>query len=404
MTLSQDTIKTIKATVPVLAEHGTTITKVFYKNMFANHPELLNIFNKTNQTKGEQPEALANMVYLAAKHIDELEVLLDDVKLVAHKHRGLDVKPEHYPIVGKYLLLAIKEVLGDAATDEIMTAWEKAYGVIAQVFIDIEAAMYKEAEEQVGGWEGFKSFVVVDKVQESDVITSFYLKPEDGATLPSYKAGQYLSVRVSLPNEAYKQIRHYTLSSVSNEEYFRISVKREADITPNGVVSTYLHDHVEINDTIEASVPAGSFVLENDDRPIALISGGVGITPMLTMLEQLVANKAEKEITFIHSAQNESLHAFHDEVKTLIEQMNGSYLYGYTNAANKQGNQSFNGFVEQDTLEKAVKADALYYIVGPSPFMEHVAALLLELGVEEEQLRFELFGPKQDIIKRVAIA
>src|SRR5690625_4510739 len=151
MTLSNETIKTVKATAPVLAEHGKTITSVFYEKMFKNHPELLNIFNKTNQVKGEQQEALANMVYAAAENIDQLEVILEDVKLAAHKHRGLNVRPEHYPIVGKHLLLAIKEVLGDAATDEIMTAWEKAYNVIAQVFIDIEAEMYKEAKEQKGG-------------------------------------------------------------------------------------------------------------------------------------------------------------------------------------------------------------------------------------------------------------
>src|SRR5690625_7067899 len=104
--------------------------------MFNNHPELLNIFNEVNQKRGKQQQALANMVYEAAKNIDQLEVLLDEVKLIAEKHRGLQIKPEHYPIVGKYLLLAIKEVLGEAATDEIMTAWEQAYGVIAQVFID----------------------------------------------------------------------------------------------------------------------------------------------------------------------------------------------------------------------------------------------------------------------------
>lgn len=404
MALSKETIQTVKATVPVLAEHGTTITKVFYKKMFANHPELLNIFNKTNQAKGEQPEALANMVYLAAKHIDELDVLIEDVKLVAHKHRGLDVKPEHYPIVGKYLLIAIKEVLGDAATDDIMDAWEKAYGVIAQVFIDVEAEMYKQAEQQVGGWEGFKSFVVIDKVKESDVITSFYLAPEDGDTLPTYEVGQYLSVRVTPPNDSFKQIRHYTLSSTPNEKYFRISVKREADVTPNGVVSTYLHDHIDINDTIVASAPAGSFVLEAAANPVTFISGGVGITPMISMLQQLVAEKTKRDVTFVHSARNEAVHAFHEEVTSLTDQINANYIYGYSHPTNADGEQSFNGFVEKDTLEKVIKDEAVYYIVGPTPFMEHVAHLLIELGVQESQMRFELFGPKQEIVKETITA
>src|SRR5699024_224906 len=146
-------------------------------------------------------QALANLVYEAAKNIDQLENVLDEVKLVDHKHRGLGVKPEHYPIVGKYLLLAIKEVLGDDATNDIMNAWKEAYGVIAQVFIDIEIEMDEEVAGQRGGWEGFKDFVVVDRVKESDVITSFYLKPYDNNVLAEYETGQYLTRRVKIPNE-----------------------------------------------------------------------------------------------------------------------------------------------------------------------------------------------------------
>lgn len=404
MTLSQETINTIKATVPVLEEHGTTITKVFYKKMFTNHPELLNIFNKTNQVKGKQPEALANMVYLAAKHIDELDVLLEEVKLVAHKHRGLNVKAEHYPIVGKHLLLAIKEVLGDAATDDILQAWEEAYGVIAQVFIDVEQELYDEVESQVGGWKGFKEFVVVDKVKESDVISSFYLEAKDGAVLPQYEAGQYLSIRVSIPGEEHKQIRHYTLSSKSNGKQFRISVKKEADYTPNGLVSTYLHDHVNINDTVEASPPAGSFTLEEEDTPVVFISGGVGITPMVSMLEQIVSDETNREVAFVHAAQNERVHAFHSHVDALTKQIGATYVYGYTDAVDKNGSHDFNGFIAKDTLEKVVKDNATYYIVGPTGFMQHVASTLLDLGVKKEAMRFELFGPKQDIILAVELA
>lgn len=403
MSLSNETIKTIKATAPVLAEHGTTITTVFYKEMFKNHPELLNIFNKTNQVKGEQQQALANMVYAAAKNIDQLETLLDDVKLAAHKHRGLNVKPEHYPIVGKHLLFAIKDVLGDAATDDIMNAWEEAYGVIAQIFIDIEAEMYKEAEEQVGGWDGFKDFVVVDKVKESDVITSFYLKPKDGDTLPAYESGQYLSIRVHVPGEEFKQIRHYTLSQKSGTDTYRISVKKETDFTPNGLVSTYLHDSVQVNDTIEASAPAGMFTLEDGDQPVVFISGGVGITPMVSMLESLVANKSERDISFVHSARNESVHAFHEDVQKLTSELaNAQYIFGYSNPENPSGEQSFNGFISKEVLEKVVKSNAIYYVVGPTGFMEHVAALLSDLQVSIEQVRYELFGPKQEITRKMA--
>src|SRR5699024_2772216 len=140
---------------------------------------LLNMFNEVNQKEGKQQQALANLVYEAAKNIDQLENVLDEVKLVAHKHRGLGVKPEHYPIVGKYLLLAIKEVLGDNETKDFKNSREKAYVVIAQVVIDNEKELYEEAAEQPCGLDRFKDFVVVEKVKESDVITSLYLKPYD---------------------------------------------------------------------------------------------------------------------------------------------------------------------------------------------------------------------------------
>lgn len=404
MPLSTETMNTIKATAPVLEEHGATITTVFYKNMFDNHPELLNIFNEANQKQGKQQQALANLVYEAAKNIDQLEVLLEDVKLVAEKHRGLNVRPEHYPIVGKYLLLAIKEVLGDAATDEIMTAWEEAYGVIAQVFIDIETEMYKEAKEQIGGWDGFKDFIVVDKVEESDVITSFYLEPKDGDVLPAYEAGQYLTIRVTMPGEEYMQIRHYTLSATSNEKQYRISVKKEIDCTPNGVVSTFLHDQVNKNDVIEASAPAGTFTLKEDSNPVAFISGGVGITPMLSMLESLAVKESSREISFVHAAKSEDVHAFHLNVEEWTRQLeNARYVYGYSAPKNAEGNQDFNGFVTKEVLANIVKPNTTYYIVGPVPFMEHVAKLLATLNVHPEHVRYELFGPAQDITKGIEV-
>src|SRR5690625_3310454 len=122
--LDQKTIDLVKATVPILQERGDEITKCFYKRMFENHPELKNIFNQTNQRKGDQSKALANTVYAAAAHIDQLESILPAVTPIAEKHRSLNIKPEHYPIVGKHLLLAIKDVLGkDVATDDVIDEW-----------------------------------------------------------------------------------------------------------------------------------------------------------------------------------------------------------------------------------------------------------------------------------------
>src|SRR5690606_8414468 len=218
--LSEQTIKVIKSTVPVLEVHGTAITKRFYQMLFSNHPELLNVFNHINQKQGKQPAAFANAVYAAAANIDKLENILPVVKQIAHKHRSLGITAEQYPIVGQNLLAAIKDVLGDAATDEILQAWAEAYGVIAQVFIDVEAQMYAEAESVEGGWRGFRPFVVDKKVKESEVITSFYLVPQDGGAISSYLPGQYITVKLTIPGDEYTHLRQYSLSDKPGNSYY----------------------------------------------------------------------------------------------------------------------------------------------------------------------------------------
>ena len=142
--LDQKTIDIIKSTVPALKEHGLEITTHFYKTMFENNPEVKPFFNMEKQANGEQPKALAMTVLAAASNIDNLEALLPAVKKIGYRHVEVGIKPEHYPIVGKNLLIAIKDVLKDAATDEVMEAWGKAYEEIAKVFISVEQSIYNE--------------------------------------------------------------------------------------------------------------------------------------------------------------------------------------------------------------------------------------------------------------------
>ena len=161
--LDEKTIEIIKSTVPVLEEHGVSITKRFYELLFTNHPELLNVFNHVNQKQGRQQTALANAVLAAAKYIDNLSVILPAVTQIAQKHRSLGIKPEQYPIVGENLIQAIKDVLKEAANDEIIEAWTKAYGEIADAFIGIERDLYGTAEQCSRGLERFSSIYYLEK-------------------------------------------------------------------------------------------------------------------------------------------------------------------------------------------------------------------------------------------------
>lgn len=378
--LSQKTIDIVKSTVPVLEKHGVDITKHFYKRMFTNHPELKNVFNQSNQREGRQPQALAASVYAAAANIDNLESILPVVHLIAHKHRALGILPEHYPIVGENLLAAIKEVLGDAATDEIIEAWADAYGVIADVFIQVEEELYQQAEAN-GGWRLFKPFKVVRKEQENELVASFYLEPEDGKALPPYQPGQYITVKVKAPGEEYTALRHYTVSQAPNGNVYRISVKREAENNPKGVVSNYLHDYVEEGSTIQISAPAGLFTLQQNDNPVFFIGGGIGVTPLYAMLDSM---EFGRNVTFIQSVRNEKLAVFQDQIQKKINELKGSYFVKYSDTE---------GYITKEDLSKYIQENTEVYICGPEAFMETVISYVRELGVSEERIHFEFFGP-----------
>lgn len=404
--LDSKTIELVKSTVPVLEVHGKEITTRFYELMFRNHPELLNIFNHANQKQGRQQTALANAVYAAAAHIDRLEEILPVVRQIGHKHRSIGILPEQYPIVGKHLLLAIKDVLGDAATEEVLAAWEKAYQVIADAFIGVEREMYQQAEEQTGGWTGYRDFTVVRKVKESEVITSFYLEPVDKKPIAHYQPGQYISVKVEIEGELYTHVRQYSLSDRPGKPYYRISVKREEAVgnKPAGVVSCYLHDSVKEGDVLAISAPAGDFTLDRESElPVVLISGGVGFTPLLSMLNTVVEEQSWRDVTYIHAAVNGRVHAMREHVAQLAQ--NHSRLKAYicydspTQEDKVQGYYDKEGYIDLAWLQSILPDhQAQFYFCGPISFMKTVYAALKQWGVPDEQIRYEFFGPSGTLV------
>ncbi|ABS21496.1 MULTISPECIES: NO-inducible flavohemoprotein [Bacillus cereus group] len=396
--LSQKTIEIVKSTVPLLQEKGVDITTRFYQIMFAEHPELLNIFNHTNQKIGRQQQALASAVCAAAMYIDHLEAIIPVVKQIGHKHRSLGIKAEHYPIVGNCLLQAIKEVAG--APQEVLDAWGEAYGVIADAFIRIEAEMYEEAAKKEGGWKELRNFIVVKKEKESDVITSFYLKPEDGGELSMFLPGQYVTVQIRIEGETYIHNRQYSLSDAPGKEYYRISVKRETSAeAPDGKVSNYLHDHVHEGDILPLSAPAGDFVLNIDSNlPVVLISGGVGITPMMSMFNTLTEREMDRDVYFIHAALNSKVHAMKEHVQKVAESKERVKVYTCYSAPTKQDVQAENfekeGLIDLAWLQSIIPSnEAEFYFCGPVPFMKHINAVLLEWGVPADRIHYEFFGP-----------
>jgi nitric oxide dioxygenase len=318
-----------------------------------------------------------------------LEQLGDLVAKIINKHVALQILPHHYPIVGTCLIRAIEEVLGsEIATPEVLTAWTNAYNQLAGILIGAEKTIYDDKADAVGGWRGAREFKVAKRVDESAEITSFYFKPADGGPVLDFVAGQYIGLQLFINGEETR--RNYSLSAVAGGGQYRISVKRE----PNGVASNYLHDHMPVGASINLFTPSGEFTLVDSHKPLVLISGGVGITPTLAMLE--TALKTSRPVHFIHCARNGAVHAFRGWVDGLAArhpQLKPFYCY-----AEHDGNSSAPhavGLLDQNQLEQWLPADRDLdaYFLGPKGFMAAIKRQLKAAGVPEHQSRYEFFGP-----------
>jgi nitric oxide dioxygenase len=404
---SDETIRIVKATAPVVALNAEAITRRFYNLLFAGNPETLAYFNPAHQHSGGQQRALAGAICAYAANIDNLSALGPAVELIAHKHCSLGIGPEHYPIVGRHLLVAIKDVLGESASADVLDAWGEAYAFLAEVFIERERQIYQEQAAAPGGWNGYRPFVVDRKQPESEVVTSFYLRPADGGPLPSFKPGQYITVKIDHPTVPATP-RNYSLSDRPGLDYYRISVKREPSLganVPAGLVSNFIHDDVEEGDTLSIGPPCGQFTLDPTQattRPIALISGGIGITPLMSMFKSLVHHRATAPVYFIHAARNSHHHAFRDEARRMAAECPRIRLhFRYDEPlANDLGRQHCDstGRIDEELLSELLPSiETEFYFCGPKPFMAGLLYTLKNLGVADSRIHYEFFGPKQEL-------
>jgi nitric oxide dioxygenase len=409
MPLTPEQVQIVRSTVPVLKAHGNDITTHFYKTVLDEIPALHNIFNTANQANGFQPRALAGSLYAYASHIDDLGALSPAVEKICQKHASLYVQPEHYKVVGEYLLRAMGDVLGAALTPEILSAWEAAYWQLANIMIGKEGQIM----EQAGGWTDWRDFRIAKKVKESDEITSFYLEPVDGKSLPSYKPGQYLSAKTTVPKLNYMQPRQYSLSDKPSPNYYRISVKREAGLPANepeavvhpGYISNVLHDLRNEGDVLSVSHPAGEFFLDpkvDTESPVVLLSAGVGLTPMISILNTLLETGSTRPISFIHGARNTSVQAFGDHVRDVAKQHSNVTTSFFIGAPKEQQDvegvhYQHTGRVKLEALDRSKNlslenAQTRYFICGPEGFMSAMEKQLLGFGVGQDRIKMEAFG------------
>lgn len=250
-------------------------------------------------------------------------------------------------------------------------------------------------------WKGFAKAKVWKKVKENEGICSLYMKIDgQEGELPAYEAGQFISIRVPFLDGGYSKVRQYTLSSIENGSFYRITVKREEE----GEVSRLLCDTIEEEDYVEITAPAGAFVLKETEGPVVLIGGGIGITPMLTMAMKRA--QSQEETHLIYSLPNGESVVFLDEIQELKEdnpKLKTTIAYSRPRTEDVPGKDyQHSGRLTQEWLAEHVNADAEFYFCGPVEFMRTMYHSLRQIGVSEDKIHFELFQPGVDIRKERA--
>ncbi|PTE39377.1 globin domain-containing protein [Staphylococcus equorum] len=375
--LTQEEIQTIKETVPLLKDKGQTITSIFYKRLFEQHPELKNVFNQTNQKRGLQSSALAMAVLAAAENIEDLSPIVPAIMPVVYKHCALQVKPEHYPIVGENLIWAIEEVTGLEDEDPIIQTWIKAYGEIADAFIGLEKEVYSNM-----AWDGFKPFEVTEITEETEIIKAFTIKSDD-IDLSQFVPGQYITVDITSDKLPYQAKRHYSIVD-GGKDFLTFGVRKDVTEAHEGEVSTILHDEVSVGDTLSLSAPVGGFTLANKENKQLFLGSGVGVTPLVSMYKEAVSLGLES--TFLQSTSNAQNVAFGNKLNDISDQ---SSLARFDTHFRDE-----DGFIEVVQLQQYVDNETEVYICGGDSFLKAMISELQTIGIPMDNIHFETFIPR----------
>ncbi|MFB6678772.1 globin domain-containing protein [Streptomyces sp. NPDC056390] len=390
--LSEQSTPVIRDTLPVVGAAIGEITELFYAKLFDDRPELLrDLFNRGNQASGEQQKALAGSIAAFASMLVEHPEARPDAMLarIANKHASLGITSDQYKLVHQHLFSAIAEVLGDAVTEEVAAAWDEVYWLMANALIAIETRLYRDSGAAEG--EIWQQMEIAERRDETPDTIALVLRCTDGSPTGSFRPGQYVSVQVQLPDGA-RQIRQYSLSCAPGSPQWRITVKRvRGTAAPEGEVSSWLHEHAQVGHVLTVSAPFGDLVLPEGDGPLLLASAGVGITPMLAMLDHLAGETTSRAVTVVHADRSPADHAHRDEQRRLVEALPHGSLHLWYEAPGATAPEASTGQADVSTLDLPEGLTA--YLCGPLPFMRAVRGDLLRRGLPAESVHYEVFGP-----------
>jgi len=273
--------------------------------------------------------------------------------------------------------------------------------------LDEEREMRLQRSRSSLPWNGLRKFVVKRKVAEAEGLCSIYLSPHDGKALPDFLPGQYLTFQLRPPGQPKPVIRCYSLSDRPRNDYYRITVKRvpgAQDAAP-GIGSNYFHDGVNEGDILDVKAPSGQFFLDPaGEGAVVLIGGGIGVTPMLSMLHTLVERRSRREIWFFYSVRNSEDHIMRASLRTIgLENPNVHIVVCYSRPKDEDvAGEHYDapGRISADLVKRHLPSNNFdFYMCGPGEMMEGLTVDLAGWGVPENRIHFETFGPSS--VKRL---
>ncbi|WP_137723460.1 globin domain-containing protein [Prescottella subtropica] len=398
--LSEASKETVRATLPAVGAAIGDITTLFYQKLFTANPTLeTDLFNRGNQQQGEQQKALAGAIAaFATLQLDPDEERVQTIlSRIAHKHASLGITADQYWVVHKHLFEAIVEVLGEAVTPEVASAWDEVYWLMANTLIAMEKDLYAGAGVEAGDvWRTVK--VALRTHQSADTV-SFTLASLDGSALPTFAPGQYISVQVELPDGAH-QIRQYSLACEPTDAEWRITVKRISALTradgstvPAGEVSNFLYDNLFEGDELKVSLPFGDLTLPEDDAPLLLISAGIGCTPMIGMLEHLASTDDTRAVSVLHADRSAAQHAHRAELAELVDRLPSGVVHRWYEDLGAREAFAGTRLGRADLTDIVIEPGTRAFLCGPLPFMLAMKESLIARNVPAENIHYEVFGP-----------
>ena len=393
--LSDRSRPVVEATLPAIGANIAVIAERFYQHLFEASPELLDgVFNRGNQAEGSQQTALAGSVAAFATALVQTPEELPEHLLsrIAHKHASLGIRPDQYQTVHDHLFWAIADVLGEAVTPEVAAAWDEVYWLMAFALVNQERGLY--SARGVRPETVWRPWRVVDKIPETDDVTTFVVERVDDRLVKTSLPGQYVTVNLPMPDGVH-QPRQYSLTRADDGRHRQFAVKRvRGDGSPDGEVSNLLCDSVDVGDVLSMSVPFGDVVLDDSGHPVVFVSAGIGVAPMAGMLSHLVQAGSRLPITLLHADLDEQSFPLRRQVVDDIRALPDAHVHVWYERGARSDlpvDGVHDGVMDLDEID--LPGDAGYYLCGPLPFMQAIRSALRARGIAAEDIQYEVFGP-----------